>query len=107
MYIYSESATNKLTQVTDNNIATIGGSPLNMGDIKNGQTSDNYTYFPNGSLKSDLACLERSRREEIAYIDWYPSGTIYFLGGTLINVDDGDTIMWQQQTGGNYIQINP
>lgn len=70
-YIY-EAETNKLTQVTDNNdnnVATIGGSPVDFGDIKNGQTTDNYVYHADGSLKSDLD-------EEIAYIDWYPSGKI-------------------------------
>lgn len=61
-----------MTQVTDNNdneVLTIGGDPVNFGDIKSGQGTDNYVYYLDGSLKSDLD-------EEIAYIDWYPSGKI-------------------------------
>ena len=61
--------TNKLKFV-DDGITTTGN--LGYGDIQNGQNGQNYTYHPNGSLKSDAD-------EGIKYMDWYPSGKIKYI----------------------------
>ncbi|NVK63402.1 MAG: hypothetical protein HWE22_02395 [Flavobacteriales bacterium] len=63
-FVYNyPSTSNRLEDVQD---AIIGTS---YGDIQNAQSSGNYQYHPDGSLKSD-------KQEEIAYIEWYPSGKL-------------------------------
>ncbi len=56
--------TNQLADVED-----VAPGVVNYGDIMGTQTSGNYTYHADGSLKSDAA-------EEIAYIQWYPDGKV-------------------------------
>ncbi|MCJ8290813.1 MAG: hypothetical protein HRT58_14265 [Crocinitomicaceae bacterium] len=63
-FVYNyPSASNRLRDVQD----AISGT--SYGDIQNAQALDNYQYHPDGSLMSDL-------QEDIAYIEWYPSGKL-------------------------------
>lgn len=57
------SSSNRLKDVQD----AIGGT--SYGDIQLGQATDNYSYYHDGSLKSD-------EQERIAYIEWYPNGKL-------------------------------